>query len=279
VLDPTNIVNWWTGDGNSYDIYTLTNNGTPFGDLSYTNAEVGMGFRFDGSTTYLSNNAAEMAPPWTVCAWVYRQNAPGAAASILGDQTYAIKLEQYNTTRQAGISKSGAGDYLFQPGYTVPQNKWTHLAFVATSTSVSLYANGVLAGSTNVSSFELPRSYIGADWFTAVAGDYDDFLLGGLNELQVFNRALSASEISSIYNAGSAGLVRAPQFTSVTNLNNGEIQVNVIGQTGKSLRFFSSPDLINWTFLVNITNPTGATNYTTSTSASPQTFFYVTQKY
>jgi GH25 family lysozyme M1 (1,4-beta-N-acetylmuramidase) len=277
-LDPANLVNWWTGNGNGYDIYGVTNT-APFGNLSYTNAEVGTGFRFDGSSAFLSNNAAEIAPPWTLSVWVYRQNAPGAAASILGDQTYAIKLEQYNTTRQVGMSKSGVGDYLFQPGYTVPQNRWTHLAFVATSSSVSLYANGVLEGSTNVSNFELPRFYIGTDLFVNLAGDYDDFLLGGLDELQIFNRALATSEIQSIYNAGSAGLVRAPQFTSVTNLNNGLVQLNLIGQTGKAITLLSSPDLLNWSTLGLVADPGGATNYTDSTTASPQKFYQATQKY
>ena len=278
-LDPSNMVNWWTGDGNGYDIYGVTNAG-PFGYLSYTNAKVGMGFRFDGSTAFLSNNATEIAPPWTVSVWVYRQNAPGAAASILGDQTYALKLEQYNTTRQVGFSHNTVGDYLFQPAYTVPQNSWTHLAFVATSSSVSIYANGVLKGSTNVSSVELPRSIIGADLFTEIGGDYDDFMLGGLDDLQIYNRELSASEISSIYTAGSAGLVRAPQFTSVTNLNNGQVQLNLIGQTGKAITLSSSTNLLqnNWTSLGSISNPTGATNYTDST-ASPQKFYEATQKY
>ena len=277
ILDPSNMVNWWTGDGNANDIYGVTNP-APFGGIKYTNGEIGRAFYFNGSYQYMSNNAAEMAPPWTVSVWVYRQNAPGVAASLLGDQTYALKLEQYNTTREVGISQSGVADYLFSPAYSVPLNKWTHLAFVATSSTVTLYTNGVQEGTVTASNFELPRAYIGADWFPDLAGIYTDFLKGGMNDLQLYSRALAASEIKSIYNAGSAGLVRAPQFTSVTNLNNGQVQLNLIGQTGKSISLRSSTNLLNWSSAATIANPTGATNYT-DTTASPQKFYQATQKY
>jgi Concanavalin A-like lectin/glucanases superfamily len=226
----------------------------------------------------MSNNASEIAPPWTVSTWVYRQNAPGASSTLLGDQTYALKLEQYNTTREVGISHSGVADYLFSPAYTIPLNKWTHLAFVATSSTVTLYANGVQEGTVSATNFELPRAYLGADWFTTLAGIYTDFMLSSVNDLQIYNRALSASEISSIYNAGSAGLVRAPQFAGITNLNSGQIQLNVVGQTGKPITINSSPDLVSWSTAATVQNNTGATNYTDSTAAG-QKFYQATQKY
>ena len=277
ILDPSNMVNWWTGNGNPIDIYGVTN-ATPFGGLTYTNAKVGLGFSFNGSSTYLSNNAAEIAPPWTVSVWVYRQNAPGASATLMGDQTYALKLEQYNATREVGISWSSHGDYLFSPAYTIPQNTWTHLAYVATSSGVTLYTNGVQEGTVTVSSFELPRTYIGVDWFSTLAGIYNDYLLGDINDLQIYNRALAASEIDSIYSAGSAGLVRAPEFTGITTLTNGQVQINVIGQTGKPITLRYSTDLVTFFGGGSVSNYIGATNFIESTPTQP-TFYKVRQKY
>ena len=274
ILDPSNMVNWWTGNGNPNDIYGVTNL-SPSGYLTYTNGKTGMAFDLDGSTAYMTNRASEIAPPWTVSAWVYRQNAPGVSSALMGDKTYALKLEQYNATREAGISWSAHGDYLFSPAYTIPQNTWTHLAYVATSSGVTLYTNGVQEGTVTVSSFQLPRTYIGVDTFSGLPSD---FMLGAVDDLQVYNRALAAFEVKSIYNAGSAGLVRAPQFTGVTNLANGQVQLNLIGQTGKSISLLSSTDLLNWASTATIANPTGATNYT-DTTASPQMFYQATQKY
>ena len=273
VLAPTNMVNWWTADGNAMDIFG-TNNATPINALSYTNGEAGLAFHFDGSTSCLTVTGATNIPPgWTMCLWVNRQNAPGGSASLMGDGTYALKLEQYNATRKVGLTQSGVGDYLFNPNYTAPAGKWTHLAFVGTSTSVRLYTNGVLAGSTNVSNFPLPRACIGAD---LLSGSQTDLMLGNLDEIQTFRRALSSSEINTIYSAGSAGLVRAPEFTGIVSAGNGQVQVSLRGQTGKNFTLFGSTDLMNWNSIGSIINPTGAVQYLDS-AVAPQIFYRATQ--
>ena len=274
LLDPTNILNWWPGDGNAYDILNGTNL-TPNNNLTYTNGKVGLAFRFDGSSAYLTSSAGEIAPPWTICGWIFHQRGLTPSAALAGDSTYALKIEQWSNTDEVGISQSGVADYVFSPAYTLPLNTWTHLAFVATSSGVTLYANGVQKGTVTASNFELPRAFFGVDTFS---GNPADYLIGGVDELQIYNRALSASEIASIYSAGTAGLVRAPEFTSVTNLGDGQVQLNLIGQTGKSLTFRYSTDLINWSPLGTISNPTGVTNYI-DTPGSPQTFYRVRQKY
>ena len=153
----------------------------------------------------LTTGAASIAVPWTACLWVNRQDAPGTAAALSGDGTVELKLEQYNGTRQVGFTKFGVADYNF--GYTVPTNTWTHLGFVASGTQMQLYANGALVGtiSTNI---PLPRAYIGAGYVSS-NGKIVDYTLGSLDEILLFNRALSGAEISAIYSASCAGLCRA----------------------------------------------------------------------
>jgi GH25 family lysozyme M1 (1,4-beta-N-acetylmuramidase) len=273
-LDPSNMVNWWTGDGNFNDIYGVTNL-SPDGNLSFTNGKVGLAFRLDGSSAYMTSSGGEITPPWTICAWIFHQRGLTPSTALAGDGTYALKVEQWSNTDEVGISHSAVADYLFSPAYTLPLNTWTHLALVATPSTVTLYANGVQKGTVSVSNFELPRAFFGVDTF---AGSPDDYMPGALDELQIYTNALSGLEIASIYNAGSAGLVRAPQFTSVTNLGSGQIRLNLIGQTGKPITIQSSPDLINWSPAATIQNNTGATNYTDTISAG-QKFYQATQKY
>jgi GH25 family lysozyme M1 (1,4-beta-N-acetylmuramidase) len=267
-LDPTNMVNWWTGDGNFNDIYGITNL-TPNGNVSFTNGYVGLAFRLDGSSAYMTSSGGEIAPPWTICGWVYHQRGHTASAALAGDSTYALKVEQWSNTDEVGISHSGVADYLFSPAYTVPLNTWTHLAFVANSSTVTLYANGVQKGTVSASNFELPRAFFGVDTFASVPTDY---ILGSVDELQIYTNALGASQIASIYNAGTAGLVRAPEFTSVSGPANGQIQLNLIGMTGKTFVIDSSSDLVNWTFAGKVKNPTGAATYTESLT-NGQTFY------
>lgn len=281
-LAPASMVNWWTADGNANDIYG-TNNATPINNLYYTNGEVGQAFHFDGSTAFLlPNGAGEIAPNWTLCLWVNRQNAPGGSAAIMGDSTYAVKLEQYDDTRDVGVTHSGVADYYFK--VSLPQNQWTHLALVDNGSQLLLYTNGVFASSqlysnsvavSTPSGLPLPRACIGAD--ELANGAQTDFMLGSLDEIQTYQAALTAAQIASIYAAGSAGLVRAPQFAGIVATNgNSQVQLDLIGLTGKNITLYSSTNLLNWASLGVIANPTGAVQYVTS-PASPQIFYRAAQ--
>ena len=57
----------------------------------------------------------------------------------------------------------------------------------------------------------LPRAYIGAGYVSS-SSKYIDFLSGSLDEIMLFNTALTSNQINSIYSTGSAGLVRAAQI-------------------------------------------------------------------
>lgn len=274
VLAPPGMVNWWPGQGNGNDIFG-TNNGTPSGGLSYATSEVGLGFHFNDSTSYLLvNGGTSNAPPWTACMWVNRSASPNSSAALMGDQTYSLKLEQYNATHEVGITVSGVADYLFTPPYTAPAGVWTHLAFVGTSSSVSLYTNGVLEGSVTVSGFMLPRACIGGNFIAN--GAPTDIMLGGIDELQVYNTTLTAAQIKSIYSAGSAGLVNSPQFTGVTSSSAGQVKLNLQGMTGKTFSLYDSTDLVNWTKITTVSNPSGALQYQNSPT-TPDVFYKISQ--
>jgi len=272
IVAPTGLVDWWPAEGNTADIYGPYN-GTPAGGFSYMTGKEGLAFHFDGSSAYLRTGAPSVAAPWTVCVWVNRQNAPGTSASLMSDGTYSLKLEQYNLTRKVGVTQLGVGDFVYN--YTAPLGTWVHLAFVGTAGGTALYANGVLQGSiTNV--VPLPRGYLGVT-YVASGNRFVDYLLAGMDEVLCFNRALSGSEINAIYAAGSAGLVRSPEFTAITPLGNNQVRLNLRGLTGKTFTVYSSSALSNWIPLGTIPNPTGAAQFLDSGASGPQTFYRARQ--
>jgi hypothetical protein len=79
-------------------------------------------------------------------------------------------------------------------GPTVPLNTWTHLAATYDGSALRLYVNGTLAGTLNVSG-TLTKSTdplrIGGN---TIWGEY---FRGLIDDVRVYNRALSQSEISS----------------------------------------------------------------------------------
>ncbi len=277
ILAPANMVNWWQADGNTIDIFGGAN-GTPMGTFYYVPGNSSLAYHFDGNTTILTTTAGDLAVPWTVCMWVNRQNSPQVSAGLLEDGTYSLKLEQYtnaNSLRQVGLSVLSVGDYVFAPAYTVPANTWTHLAFVGTSSGTSFYANGVLKG-TLTNSIPLPRKYIGAAYITSSA-KYVDFMLGGMDDLMTFNRALSTAEISSIYNAGAAGFIRGPIITGADFLPGGKFQLLLKGFTGKNFFISSSSNLTTWSAIGIASGSTGTNQFTDNSVTNTQTFYRVYQ--
>jgi GH25 family lysozyme M1 (1,4-beta-N-acetylmuramidase) len=277
VVAPSGMVNWWPGDGNLIDIFG-TANGTPQGGFYYAPGERGLAFHLDGTNGLVTTGAASLAVPWTVCMWVNRQNSSQTSAGLLEDGTYSLKLEQYNGTRQVGLTVLGVGDYVFSPVYTVPAGTWTHLTFVGTSTGTTLYANGVLKASLT-NSIPLPRKYIGAGYITSSA-KYVDFLLGSLDEIMTFNRALNATEISAIYSSGSSGLVHAPEVVSAQLTGPSQFTLNLKGQTGKNYTIYSSTNLIDWTAAGNLVNTLGTNQFIDNgVTTNSQKFYRVSQTY
>ena len=86
----------------------------------------------------------------------------------------------------------------------MPQNTWSLAATVFDGFTAKVYLNGVLDGTASVST--LPGDGSGPLRIGARGNDGGNLFNGDLDEVQIFDRALSASEVLGIYNAGNAGL-------------------------------------------------------------------------
>ena len=104
-----------------------------------------------------------------------------------------IKLEQWKNTQKVGITEFGVKDYTFN--YTVPVDKWVHLTFVSDSTGTTLYVNGAYQDHLDVT-INGPVKRIGANAKSGLADSGS--LYGTLDELSVYNRALSADEVKEL---------------------------------------------------------------------------------
>lgn len=273
IVAPTGIVDYWPADGNANDVFG-TVQGFPAGNFFYSTGISGQAFHFDGATTFVSNNAANIAAPWTACLWVNFSHTPQptGSAGLFEDGTYSLKLEQYGSaTHNVGISQLGYADSTFN--YAAPNNTWVHLAFVATSSSVTLYANGVSKGSITTNGMPLPRKYVGAGYVTSSA-KYIDQMFGSLDEIILFNRALSPAEITSIYNAGSAGLVRTPEVLGYDFNAAGQFIVNLMGLTGKIYTIHTSTNMIDWVSAGVLSNVNGTNQYIVNNALGTPTKFY-----
>jgi len=275
IVDPTGMTNWWPGNGNANDIVG-NHTGLPAGAFQYGPGEAGLSFQFNGTNSFLtiSNSPPSIPPPWTACFWVNRQPTPQTSAALISDGTHTLKLEQYNDTHEVGMTELAVADWTFSPAYTAPAGTWTHLAFVASGSGASsvttLYTNGVVEG-TIATNIPLGRATIGADYVSSDA-EYFDYLKGNLNDIALFDVALSAAQIRAIYSAGASSFVRQPQFLSETySTASGQFTLNFEGLVGKNITIYGSTDLVSWAALATVPMPKGTNQYV---DASAQTNAY-----
>jgi hypothetical protein len=200
-------VGWWAGDGDATD--RLGNhNGTFVGPVKYAPGMVNEAFSFDGVSSYVSIPDApdlNFSNQMTVEAWIYPYGHVGP---------YDPVVKKCDPSQQGGFSLEFQGDTIlfwvdvngWIPCYgpSIPNNQWSHVAGTYDGQYIRIYVNAQEVGSgTRVSGSINPVSspvFIATD--TALVSRH---FYGLIDEATLYNTALSASHIQSIYLAGSSG--------------------------------------------------------------------------
>jgi len=139
----------------------------------------------------------------SVVAWIYPTSLSGSQA-ILYKGTWVLSLDGNGIFGFGDFCTSGqVGSY--SPANTVPLNQWTQLVATwngsTTSSAVVLYVNGSAAISAypsgcsgSVSSDSAYALTLGATYPNGAP------LVGKIDDVRVYNRVLSATEVSTLYN-------------------------------------------------------------------------------
>ena len=250
VTPPANLIGWWAGDGNASD-QTGTNNGTLAGGATATaTGMVGQCFSFDGTNAYVSipDSAALRPTNFTVEAWVLFSslNSAGLGGSPAGDQYIVFKQNPQSgnfegidvgKTRISGgdvfqfITTSASGSSVqILSATTIATNTWYHIAAVRGPSSLQLYVNGQLERQTNIS-FAQNYGTLPLYFGTTGQASWDHKFAGNLDEVTLYNRALTSNEIAAIYAAGSSGKCKPASGPSIASQPQGE-SVVVGGSAG-----------------------------------------------
>jgi hypothetical protein len=214
---PAGLVSWWAGDGDYSDIIG-TNHGTFNWSQSptFVSGKVGQAFSFDGNDYVTIGNPADLklTNAITVEGWVNPTNfAEGQIAAILTKwgqsnsfDSFGLYLEKQGGVIHAlsTIGTPGPDDQLLLNG-VVPANTWSHVAMTydAGSGVQVLFVNGAVAA-TNL----YPGGMIASDAKVTIGWEDSNaprHFTGLLDEISIYNRALSVSEIAAIYNADAGG--------------------------------------------------------------------------
>ena len=108
------------------------------------------------------------------------------------------------------------GFLFFDGTTTVELRTWYHIAMTYEGASLRLYVNGVLDGSMPVTCPIIQTSQPVRIGGGAAGGSHFLHFPGLIDEVALYNRALTAAEIQAIFSAGRAGKCKETEVQQVT---------------------------------------------------------------
>jgi hypothetical protein len=221
----------------TYDYSPYGNDGTIVGP-SFADAKYGQAMQFDGIDDYVdAGNDSSLNPgaEITMEVWAKIDSYSSSIGAILNKYDGAGK-DYYRLHTQYGrfytTIEDATGTLIIQlrtDSGTILYDVWYHVAFTFDSSgNVVLYINGEEVKNSTVSHQDIGTGgalYIGA------LHPADGFYNGPIDEVRIYNRALSADEIRAHYlrGTGAHGLVQADEFRVLDTDNTVNFQIDGAG--------------------------------------------------
>ena len=201
------------------------NNGTVANTVWSAGGKYGGALSFNGSSSLVTiPNAAslQLTTGMTLEAWVNPSvvNANWRDVIYKGDDNYYLE-----STSQSG-AVPGAGGTFAGPVYgtsALSANSWAFLAISYDKTTVRLYVNGTqvatLAATANIATSANPLQ-IGGDSL------YGQYFAGMIDNVRVYNTALTAAQLQTDMNTAVGPYVSAPGTLTATAVSTSEIDLS-----------------------------------------------------
>ncbi|MEK8017186.1 MAG: LamG-like jellyroll fold domain-containing protein, partial [Candidatus Parabeggiatoa sp.] len=235
------LVACYTFDGNANDGSGNGNHATAYSGVRYTAGKAGQAVKLSGNTLdYLriKNPKQKFDNQYSIAAWV---STNGRGQVLLSKYSWNPGMRGFSLffSTPDGDGRGFSGSTLFlnagfnnewwvpskYPSYTLPINKFQYVSAVYNAGNFKLYVDGILASEKTVqhaSTLDNPYDILIGSYFqdngTRVVASLTGRTFDGLiDELRVYNRALSESEIKQLYELDSDNDNSSGQKTITVN--------------------------------------------------------------
>jgi len=230
---PSGLVLHWTFDTANISATTVadtSNNGgtgTMNGSPAVVDGKINQALSFNGVNSYVSMSAYSDIPTFfnnsvTLAAWIKTTNATRTESIISKYSAGGSAAGYIFKTDSAGHLEFTVGgvDISSYPGWaidtaTVNDGQWHHVAVVVTmGQGVQFYVDGTPTSSTKMSL--LDGGDAGADLEVGACNypPYAAYFTGTIDDVQLYNRALSAAEIGTAYSYAGGSQSQSSSTTS-----------------------------------------------------------------
>jgi hypothetical protein len=200
---PKGCIAYYPLDGDAGDYSNNGNDGTIYGATA-ADGVYGGALYFDGSSSYISvpdNGGFTITNGLSICAWIKPEQADmwyrvvGKTNSSSSNNDWVL-----GQAMAGGIYFSmwkGASQYNTNGGNPLVLNAWNHIAGTWDGTCMRIYYNGSVQPESVL--VAPPINSSGNPLLIGKMADNTYYFKGGIDEIMIFNRALTGAEIDSIY--------------------------------------------------------------------------------
>jgi ELWxxDGT repeat protein len=212
IAPPAGLTNWWPADNSLADIGGQ-GDAIAIGGVGYAAGEVGQAFSFTGPGQYVAvTGSSTIQGPRTIEGWVKPDPNTDYGLPILTFGTPGLGdfFGIAGTTGSAAVGQYKLyvdhwGNTAYASTATVTPGTWNHVALTYDGATVQFFINGQAAGQVVGGLYDYPLNTATIGGNTIGGTTTKPSFSGGIDELSLYNRALSSQEILSIYQAGPDG--------------------------------------------------------------------------
>jgi hypothetical protein len=234
------LTDWWPADDTPVDIVG-TNDGTiPYNDVAYDFGKLGRGFTFSGATTNDYGNEVDFGTnagnfgtnDFTIDCWIKipHRATNGAGYSLLEKRQACNGTEsmwdihvgpvpEWNPIDDSvgvlsfevcDVNEQPLNNFVSNPDHPINDGVFHHAAWIRHGLNLAIYIDGIL--SSNITTAEIANlsNSVPMRAGNSVCYEYGNGgikypFVGEVDELDLWQRALSPAEVHAIYAAGSLG--------------------------------------------------------------------------
>jgi hypothetical protein len=203
-VDSPDLVAYYPLDGDANDLSGKANHGSTFGGVSYLPGKISQAASYDGTTGHISiaDSPSLRLKTFTIAAWI-NLTAFGGRGRIVEKGVSTSYYLYLNDNAQPLVGfYDGVYHDLVSPT-SLQINTWYFIAGTYDGTVLKLYLNGALVNAVTVSSapFQTSDPLVVGWKFNGIGIDH---FSGLIDELRIYNAALSESQIQELCNGSTS---------------------------------------------------------------------------
>ena len=199
----TGLVAYYPFDGNANDASGNGNHGIENGGLGYVSGKIGSSAKFDGINDYVSvrhNSLLNLGKSFTLSIWVNISTGANDAIRIIDKATGGTcdgwVFDTHDSSAPGLRMRLDVSCPWVNSKTAFLPDQWQHLLVTVDNLKATFYLNGIVDGTGTIS--QVPSNTLDMYIGSAHPSSADSMFMGQLDEMRIYNRALSQSEIQEL---------------------------------------------------------------------------------